>query len=184
MRLASVFADFGISHNLSTLFAFGLVFLICVELVRRRRISRLANPRNLPYPPGPKPLPILGNILDVAPDNDSAAYQHLAKQYGEFFFIPFYFKKSFRTSVILTNTKTGDLFFLNVLGKKILFVNSFHMANELFDKRSINYSDRCEFVMSNELYVTIHKASFQIYSYSLPTAWAGTSVLDICDTVS
>ena len=87
MRLASVFADFGISHNLSTLFAFGLVFLICVELVRRRRIRRLANPRNLPYPPGPKPLPILGNIFDVAPDNASSAYQHLAKQYGELFFL-------------------------------------------------------------------------------------------------
>jgi hypothetical protein len=81
--VASVLADFGASHRPSIFFAIGLAFFICVELLRRRRAHKLANPRNLPYPPGPKPLPIVGNILDVAHDNDSSAYQHLAKQYGE-----------------------------------------------------------------------------------------------------
>ena len=84
--VASVLADFGLSHNPSVFLPIGLIFFICVELLRRRRAHKLANPRNLPYPPGPKPLPILGNIFDVAPDNDSSTYQHLAKQYGEFIF--------------------------------------------------------------------------------------------------
>ena len=83
----SVLADFGASHHASTCFAIGFVFFICMELLRRRRAHKLVNPRNLPYPPGPKPLPIVGNIFDVAPDNDSSAYQHLAKRYGKSVFL-------------------------------------------------------------------------------------------------
>jgi len=94
---ASLLAGFG--GTPSTFFAIGLGFFLCLELIRRRRRHRLANPRNLPYPPGPKPLPIVGNIFDVAPDNQSSAYQHLAKQYGES--LPS-IKNAFRTSVILT----------------------------------------------------------------------------------
>lgn len=71
---------------------------------------------------------------------------------------------------------------LSVLGKTVLFVNSFQMANELFEKRSINYSDRSESVMSGELYV-LSRTSLQIYSCFFE-AWAGTSVSAICATVS
>ena len=78
---ASILAYFGTSHHPSTLIAIGLVFIICVALLRRWRIRKLANPRNLPYPPGPKPLPIVGNIFDVTPD--MSAYQRMAKKYGE-----------------------------------------------------------------------------------------------------
>jgi hypothetical protein len=45
--------------------------------------KRLANPHGLPYPPGPKPLPILGNVLDIARENEAQAYQQLAKEHGE-----------------------------------------------------------------------------------------------------
>lgn len=48
---------------------------------------------------------------------------------------------------------SGDLVFLSVLGKRLLFVNSFQHAYELFEKRSGNYADRPTSVMSNELYV-------------------------------
>jgi len=43
----------------------------------------------------------------------------------------------------------GDLVFLTVLGKNVLFVNSFKTANDLFEKRSSNYSDRVESQMVN-----------------------------------
>ncbi|KAF8154807.1 cytochrome P450 [Crassisporium funariophilum] len=107
-------------------FAFFVVTLFLYVTLRRRRIHRLANPRGLPYPPGPTPLPIVGNIFDIARDNETAAYQRLAKQYG-------------------------DLVFLSSLGKNVLFVNSFQVANELFEKRSANYSDRNESPMVHEL---------------------------------
>ena len=81
----SILAYFRTSHHPSTLIAIGLVFFICVELLRRRRIRKLANPRNLPYPPGPKPLPIVGNIFDLT--SDMSAYQQMAKKYGKSTFI-------------------------------------------------------------------------------------------------
>ncbi|KIM43420.1 hypothetical protein M413DRAFT_18002 [Hebeloma cylindrosporum] len=80
----------------------------------------------LPYPPGPKPFPIVGNMFDIARDKESAAYQKLADEYG-------------------------DLVFLSALGKNVLFVNSFEAAHELFEKRSVNYSDRNESPMSHDL---------------------------------
>ena len=36
----------------------------------------------------------------------------------------------------------GDIFYLEILGRKIVIVNNYDMANELMDKRSANYSDR------------------------------------------
>ena len=39
----------------------------------------------------------------------------------------------------------GDIFYLEILGRKIVIVNNYDMANELMDKRSANYSDRPQF---------------------------------------
>lgn len=50
---------------------------------------------------------------------------------------------------------SGDLVFLSAFGKNVLFVNTFEAANELFEKRSSNYSDRAQSIMSHELWVYI-----------------------------
>jgi hypothetical protein len=63
--------------------AFLAIVFCAYSTVRRWRAHRLANPRGLPYPPGPKPFPIVGNMFDIARDNQSAAYQKLADEYGE-----------------------------------------------------------------------------------------------------
>lgn len=38
--------------------------------------------RNLPYPPGPKPLPLIGNLYDVPKEALWLGYAKLSKQYG------------------------------------------------------------------------------------------------------
>lgn len=38
-----------------------------------------------PLPPGPKGLPLLGNIFDVPEDKPWLTYQHWSREYGEFF---------------------------------------------------------------------------------------------------
>lgn len=70
-----------------------------------------------PLPPGPKRLPLIGNLL-----NRPTRYLHLA----------------------YTDMKSqfGDLMSLEVLGQPFIVVNSIKVANELFEKRSANYADR------------------------------------------
>lgn len=46
-------------------------------------IRRRDNPEGLPFPPGPKPLPVIGNMFDFAKENESAAYLGMAHKYGE-----------------------------------------------------------------------------------------------------
>ena len=44
--------------------------------------------------------------------------------------------------VVANISVVGDIFYLEILGRKIVIVNNYEMANELLDKRSANYSDR------------------------------------------
>lgn len=45
----------------------------------------------------------------------------------------------------------GELVHIEVLGRHIVFVNSIRVANDLFEKRSANYSDRNALPMINDL---------------------------------
>lgn len=102
-----------------------LLSLFC-HLLWKLYVRRRDNPRGVPHPPGPKPLPLIGNLFDFARENESAAYLNMAHKYG-------------------------DLVFLSALGINVLIVNDFQTANELFEKRSANYSDRHESPMINHL---------------------------------
>lgn len=38
--------------------------------------------RGLPYPPGPRPFPLIGNLLDIPKEFSWLAYTQLAKKHG------------------------------------------------------------------------------------------------------
>ena len=71
----------GMSVSVKQLLAFFL-FLFLFSIVRRRKEQKKANPHGLPYPPGPKPLPVLGNLFDFIRENESQAYLRLAHKYA------------------------------------------------------------------------------------------------------
>lgn len=59
-----------------------ITIIVFIYALYQRRLRRLANPHNLPYLPGPKPLHIIGNLFEIARENETATYQLLAKKYG------------------------------------------------------------------------------------------------------
>ena len=52
---------------------------------------------------------------------------------------------------VTTNYHEGDLVYLQVFGNPVVFVNSYSLAVELLDKRSLIYSTRPRVAMMNEL---------------------------------
>ena len=63
-----------------------LLGLLVWAALRTRVRSRLSVS---PLPPGPKPLPIIGNLLDMPTKNMAPLLHEMGKKYGEQF--PFYF---------------------------------------------------------------------------------------------
>ncbi|KAG9312746.1 cytochrome P450 [Chiua virens] len=89
--------------------------LLSIEGVRRFRQHE-----KLPLPPGPTPIPFLGNVLGVNPGEPYLTYMEWSKTYG-------------------------DLICIRALGKKVVILNSEELAVALLDKRSKKYSDRPQF---------------------------------------
>jgi hypothetical protein len=52
---------------------------------------------------------------------------------------------------ITTNCYKGDLVYMQILGKPVIFLNSYSIAMDLLEKRPLIYSTRPRVVMMNEL---------------------------------
>jgi len=112
-----------------------LVILFAVAwaaLIYFRRISS----RLLPLPPGPKRLPLIGNLLNAPRSFEWEAYTRWGKEYGACM------RVIFRRTQCLTFGSDSDIIYLNVAGTEVVVLNSLSAANELLDKRSLKYSGR------------------------------------------
>ncbi|KAF7345607.1 Cytochrome P450 [Mycena venus] len=78
-------------------------------------------------PPGPKKLPIVGNLFDIPADRPWEAYQQWSKDFN------------------------SDIIHLNVAGASIVVLSSMEVIRDLLDRRSSLYSDRPQAPMLNEL---------------------------------
>ncbi|KAI0642608.1 O-methylsterigmatocystin oxidoreductase [Trametes meyenii] len=101
--------------------ASAIFFTLVLLLVARLRRSRVRSVLSLP--PGPKPLPIIGNLLDMPTKRQAPILREMGKKYG-------------------------DITYLNVFGQPTLILNSHVAAVELLDHRSGNTSDRPRIVMA------------------------------------
>ncbi|KAJ7624709.1 cytochrome P450 [Roridomyces roridus] len=72
----------------------------------------------LPLPPGPKKLPILGNLLDIPSKDPWETYAKWAKDYG------------------------SDVLHISIAGQSMILLSSLKATQDLLDKRSSTYSDR------------------------------------------
>ncbi|EIW59412.1 CyP450 monooxygenase [Trametes versicolor FP-101664 SS1] len=99
-----------------TLLALGLTYLLVARYIRSV-LSWKARSRGRPLPPGPTPLPIVGNIFSAPKTKAWEAYRDMSQTYG-------------------------DIISLQMLGQRVMILGSAKAALELLEKRSGNYSDR------------------------------------------
>ncbi|KAJ7672849.1 putative monooxygenase [Mycena rosella] len=85
----------------------------CVVLTILLTLSR----KKKQLPPGPRPLPILGNALQIPKKYQWLTFSRWAKEYG-------------------------DLVYLDALGQPLIILNSAKAAKDLLEQRSAIYSDR------------------------------------------
>ncbi|KLO09892.1 cytochrome P450 [Schizopora paradoxa] len=100
---------------------FVAVSLLVAGILRRR----FAQPKQLPCPPGPKRLPLIGNFLQLL----SKPLYKVSVEWGK---------------------EYGDLIYLESFGQKILIINSYEHARNLLDRRSSIYSSRPHTIMAND----------------------------------
>ncbi|KAI0062677.1 cytochrome P450 [Artomyces pyxidatus] len=93
------------------LIALAVSILVIGAFVQRRKR------KGLPFPPGPRPLPIVGNMFDIPKESSWLVYTEWAKTYG-------------------------DVMSLRVFGQVIVILNSAKSARDLLDKRAAIYSGR------------------------------------------
>jgi hypothetical protein len=84
-----------------------------LALLLLQRVPR----RSLPLPPGPRPLPLIGNLLDMPKEKDWLTYRAWNDQYG-------------------------DVVYINALGQKIVILGSAQAVSDLLEQRGSIYSDR------------------------------------------
>ncbi|KAF8960141.1 cytochrome P450 [Flammula alnicola] len=81
----------------------------------------------LPLPPGPRALPIIGNVLDMPTHHEWETYHKWCQELDT------------------------DILYLNVAGTSIVILDTRDVALELFEKRSSLYSGRQKMPMINDL---------------------------------
>ncbi|KDR76708.1 hypothetical protein GALMADRAFT_67164 [Galerina marginata CBS 339.88] len=93
----------------------GLLFYYVVSLSRSKKL-----------PPGPRPLPIIGNVHQMPAESPWLAFSEWGKTYG-------------------------DIMHVDIVGQPLVIINSSKIAKDLLDKRSSIYSDRPHFIMGGDL---------------------------------
>ncbi|KAI9445988.1 cytochrome P450 [Lactarius indigo] len=96
----------------------GLALLVLMRASRRR----------LPYPPGPKRLPLVGNLFSMPSREEWLTYRDWSEQLG------------------------SDVIHADVMGSHIIILNSMKAAKDLLEKRSSIYSDRPHLVAVQDLF--------------------------------
>jgi hypothetical protein len=91
----------------------GTIAAALVYAILKRQAAR----GSLPHPPGPKPLPIVGNLFDIPQSKAWLTYRDWHDQYG-------------------------DIVYIDTPQQKFVILGSASVVNDLLERRSSVYSDR------------------------------------------
>jgi hypothetical protein len=113
------------------------VAAVVVSLLLRKEWSS-----KLPYPPGPKGLPLIGNIQDIPSSQEWLTYAKWGREFSQSC-LPIIVV----APLTLFHNLDSDVIRLNLAGSDVLVVNTHDAAFELFDRRSAIYSDRVRLLL-------------------------------------
>ncbi|KAJ6464016.1 cytochrome P450 [Mycena sanguinolenta] len=100
-----------------------VVVVLCAQILRLFRRTR-----DLPFPPGPRPsaIPFVGNIADMPSSQEWKTFHEWGRVHR-------------------------PLLMIEIMGQKICIIDSYEVANDLLNDRSLIYSDRPAMPMVNDL---------------------------------
>ncbi|KAF8258894.1 cytochrome P450, partial [Lactarius quietus] len=104
-------------------------------------IARLAQRAFRNLPPGPKGLPLVGDVLHIT-DQDWLASPKRTDEYG-------HIKLPIPPRNMLMFL-SGEMMYVSALGQGVLVINSQRVAVDLLEKRSNIYSDRCHLISAGD----------------------------------
>jgi hypothetical protein len=95
------------------------------------------NPARLPYPPGPKGYPIIGNLFDIPNAFIYKRFREMSRDLSAFHLPGHHLLDADEPLLV-----DSDIIHLQVFGFHLIVCNSKGVADDLLDKRSSIYSDR------------------------------------------
>lgn len=124
-------------HSLSSpaLVVVSLLLYACLYSLTIRR----ARARGYPLPPGPKSIPIVGNLFNMPRSKAWIPYRDLAAKYGESLHIAFVLPIIF---ISYSNNALGEVMHLHVLGQSIVVLGTAKVVLEYLEKRSAITADK------------------------------------------
>ncbi|KAJ7482245.1 cytochrome P450 [Mycena galericulata] len=97
-----------------------------ISLVVLRYIYTTQNCKRLPLPPGPRGLPLFGNIFEIPTHHYWLKFDEWVREHG-------------------------PICSISILGKRVIILGSAQVAADLLDRRSAKYSDRPRWVLASEI---------------------------------
>ena len=128
-----------LSNCMIAVYATTGLFALCLLKV----YFRLAQVVSLP--PGPKGLPLVGNLCDMPAEKEWLTFARWGEKYGIFLF--YQVSRFSKHSIDFA----GDICSVTVLGQTLVILNSAKAASDMLDKKSAIYSDRPVLQMGGEL---------------------------------
>ncbi len=118
------------------------LFVIAVTFLGIFWLAQKARPK-LPYPPGPKGYPIIGNAHQLELTNGWLYYTKLKEKYGSR-------SAQYHIQQILT-VHIGDIIYLSAVGQPLVILNSRKAIQDLVINKAAIFANRPRLTMCGEL---------------------------------